>query len=70
MAKNIFGPEVFPSVVVPFQSKKVGRFFGPWTIQENGFSLLCDVISMFHWPTKLRAIIVEKGYSVKNYALS
>ena len=41
------------SDVVPFQSKEGGRLFGPWTtIQENGSSLLCDVISVFHSPTK------------------
>ena len=45
-----FWPWIFPSDVVPFQRKEVGRFFGPWMaiIQENGSSLLCDVISVFH----------------------
>ena len=47
MAKKFLGL-VFPSGVT-FQSKEVERFFGPWTtIQENGSSLLCDVISVFH----------------------
>ena len=46
--RKSFWPCIFPSDVVPFQSKEVGRFFGPWTtIRENGSSLLCDVISDF-----------------------
>ena len=48
-----FSPWIFPSDVVPFQSREDGNFFGPWTaIQQNGSSLLCDVISGFHSRTK------------------
>ena len=44
-----FWPLIFSSDAVPFQSKEVGRFFGPWTtMQENGSSLLCGIISGFH----------------------
>ena len=46
--RKSFRPWIFPSDVVPFQSKEVERFFGPWTtIQENRSSLFCDVISGF-----------------------
>jgi len=37
---------IFPSDVIPFQSKEVGCFFGPWT------KILFDVISGFHSPMK------------------
>ena len=44
-----FWPGIFPSDVVPFLNKGVGHLFAPWmTIQENGSSTLCDVISVFH----------------------
>ena len=47
--KKSVWPWIFPAVVVPFQSEEVGLFFGSWTtVQENGSSLLCDVISGFH----------------------
>ena len=46
-------PWISPSDVVPFQNKEVGLFFGPWTsTQENGSTLLCEVISGFHLPKK------------------
>ena len=33
--------------------KADGHFFGPWmTIEDNGSSLLCDFISVFHSRTK------------------
>ena len=44
-----FLARIFPLDVVPFQSKEVGGFFDTWTtIQENGSSLLFDVMSVFH----------------------
>ena len=44
---------IFPSGVVPFQSKEVERSFGPWmTIQKKGSRMLCDVISGFHSSTQ------------------
>ena len=50
-SQKSFWPWIFPSDIVPFWSKKVGCIFGPWTtIQGNGSSLLCDVISEFHSP--------------------
>ena len=46
-------PGPFLQRLYPFQGKEVGRLFGPWTtIQENGLSLLCDVISVLHSCTK------------------
>ena len=48
-----FWPRVFPLGVVAFQSKEVGRLFGPWTtIQENESSFLCAVILGFHSLTR------------------
>ena len=52
MAKTFLALD-FSFICVPFQSKEVGRFFGPWTTkQENWSGLLCDVISGFHSLTK------------------
>jgi len=34
---------------VPFQSKEVGCFFGPWTaVQGSGSGSLFDIVSGFH----------------------
>lgn len=53
LVQKYFLPWIFPSDVIPFQSKEVGCLFGPWTtVQKNGSSLLCDVISVFHSCTK------------------
>ena len=69
MAKKILGPGFFLQVLYPFKARKLAAFFSPWTtIQENGLSLLYNIISMFHSPTKLLAMSVEKGYSfLKEY---
>ena len=48
-----FWPWIFPSDAVPIQCKEVGCFFcSGRTIHENGSSLLCHVISVFHSGTK------------------
>ena len=67
MAKRFLALD-FPSDVLSFQSKEVECFFGPWTtIQENGSSLLCDVISVFHSSRKQgqeqKIIYVKKKFA-------
>jgi len=49
LGRKSFLARIFALDVVPFQSKEVRPFFGPWTtIQESGSNLLFDVISVFH----------------------
>ena len=42
----LYCPGFFLQMLCPFKARKLGGcFFGPWmTIQENGCSLLCDLI--------------------------
>ena len=48
-----FWPWIFPSDVARPQTEEVGCFFSPRTkTQENRFSLLCDIIWVFHLPAK------------------
>ena len=61
MVKKKFGPGFFLLMLYPFKASKLHTFLAQLDhniIWENRFSLICDVISVFHSSMKQELILL------------
>ena len=65
MTNMFFGPGFLLQMLYAFKTRKLGSFLAHGPTQENGSSLLCEVISGFHFPTKQAWIVSDWQWLLK-----